>query len=195
MSSRDCPVDHYKVTTDIACATPITDLTRFKITGDLLEIGLGTPIVETTVYLCAFNSIESALMTKSGAMKIEICGYETITLATAGALSYDYDMTTQLNPTAFDVEAMFVNAATNCPITSYHLVNVTGVAFSAATNILPAWKDNFNLGKNALNKTTLNVTMNRPGQYRLYVMAATDSMVVAFKEFNFNMTLQCKIIP
>ena len=155
----------------------------------MLEIGLGAPIVETTVYLCAFNSIESALLTKSAAMKIEICGHESITLATAGALTYNYDLTTQLNETSLDLTTLFVNAASNCPITSYRLVNVTGVTFAAATDILPDWKANFNLGKNALNRTTLNVTMSKPGQYKLYVMAATDSMVVGFKEINFNMTL------
>ena len=31
--------------------------------------------------------------------------------------------------------------------------------------------------------------MNKPGQYRLYVMAVTDSLIVGFKEINFNMTL------
>jgi len=157
-------------------------------------MGLTTPIAETTVYLCAFNAIESALLTQSGAMKIEICGHESIALATAGALSYNYDLTTVQNSTSFDVEAMFTNAATNCPITTYKLVNVTGVGFNAATEIVSEWKENFKLGKNALNKTTLNVTMNRPGQFKIYVMAATDSKVVGFKELNFNMTLQCKII-
>ena len=103
VSPDDCPVDHYKVATDSACTSPITDQTRFKITGGMLEIGLGTPIVETTVYLCAFNSIESALLTKSSAMKIEICGHESIGLATPGALSYNYDLTTQLNSTSIDV--------------------------------------------------------------------------------------------
>jgi hypothetical protein len=36
--------------------------------------------------------------------------------------------------------------------------------------------------------------MVTPGVFRFYIMAITDSMVVAFKEVNVNMHLQCSVI-
>lgn len=59
VSAEDCPVHHYKMCSDIACTSVLSDVTKYNFTGDKLTLGLGTPIAPTVLYLGAFNSIES----------------------------------------------------------------------------------------------------------------------------------------
>lgn len=128
--ASDCPVDHYKVTTDSSCNSPVSDLTKFKVTGNLLEVGVATPAAQITVYICAFNSIEFPSLTKSKAMLLEICGYETVSVVSATALSYEYDMTTQKDLVSIPLAALFTSSASTCPVTHYRLVTNTGVPYS-----------------------------------------------------------------
>jgi hypothetical protein len=109
---------------------PITDLARFKITGNVLEVGVATPAARITVYICAFNAIEFPSLTQKKAMNLEICGYETVSLVSATALSYDYDMSTQTDQVAIPIASMFTSSVSSCPVSSYRLVSNTGVTYS-----------------------------------------------------------------
>ena len=171
VTADDCPVDHYKMCSDSSCSSVLTDVTKYNFTGARLTLGLGTPIAPTTLYLGAFNTIETKSLIR--AVNIEICGYETVSLATAGALSYTFDISNSSHtPVTIALPALFTSSSATCPIKEY-ILTMTNTNYDGATELTSLMKENF-----VLNGTNLQITPNKVGQFTFYIMAATESMKV-----------------
>lgn len=117
-TGKDCLASLYKVCMDQACATVYTG-SRFTITANQLSVNVATPSRPTSYYLGAYSS---SITFASSPMKLDICGYETLSLFNPGKnISLSFDLSKSKTSVSIDLKTIFNNSDTVCPITTYNL--------------------------------------------------------------------------
>ena len=121
--------------------------------------------------------------------RLKICGAETLTTLETREYYLEINLSRREDPYVIDTSVMFSNDDLDCPITKYSLssTNTSRVQFEALTGDAAL---NFEID----NTGSFTVTPTKTGYYEVYVMAETESAVVTFKHFIFNMTLNCDLI-
>jgi len=162
-------------------AQPLTDgpLANFNLTGDTLTIHKNSPGVMDAFIMISASPTRYAFKH----IKIEVCGYEQITLKNSSSLEYLID---NIYPTliSFNVSDLFTSNYTRCTFTPW-LYNYTLVKANNSYENAQALTDgplaNFNLTGD-----TLTIHKNSAGLMDAFIMISASPTRYAFKHIKID---------
>jgi hypothetical protein len=161
----------------------------FSVTDTTLSVSLDASVDWSNFYVTAERTgFPGELFTVP--FSIKICGDETLTTVSDLPYKLEINLSHRDEPWIIDTTTMFTNDdADDCPVVRYSLSTTnTGLAdFQAISDEAMV---NFAIDDSG----SFTVTPTMTGLFEMYVMAETESAVVSFKHFIFNMTLDCDLV-